>query len=195
MATITSSIGIAKSGNARAKNQYVGAIPTITAAHANAPAAQAMSGRLDFDRAALRSEPISGSDRTSATPVATRRAETATSLPHRDDADPTRIRLLEWTGCRQNAKLRLYRVNCVIDVGANHGQYARRLRRAGYTGHIVSFEPVAEPFERLAASAARDPRWSVRVIDTTGRSVEQSAAEMAGWIASVRGRGRPRTRL
>jgi FkbM family methyltransferase len=57
--------------------------------------------------------------------------------------------------------LRLYRVNCVIDAGANHGQYARRLRRAGYKGHIVSFEPVAETFERLQASAARDPRWSV----------------------------------
>ena len=57
--------------------------------------------------------------------------------------------------------LRLYRVNCVIDVGANHGQYARRLRRAGYRGHIVSFEPVAETFARLHASAARDPRWAV----------------------------------
>jgi FkbM family methyltransferase len=55
--------------------------------------------------------------------------------------------------------LRLYRVNCVIDVGANHGQYARRLRGAGYKGHIVSFEPVAETFARLQASAAGDPRW------------------------------------
>ena len=57
--------------------------------------------------------------------------------------------------------LRLYRIDCVIDVGANHGQFARRLRGAGYRGHIVSFEPVAETFARLAASAAGDPKWSV----------------------------------
>ena len=57
--------------------------------------------------------------------------------------------------------LKLYRIDCVIDVGANHGQYARRLRGAGYRGHIVSFEPVAETFARLSASAAGDPKWSV----------------------------------
>jgi polyhydroxybutyrate depolymerase len=38
-------------------------------------------------------------------------AETAVSLPHRDASDPTRIRMIEWTGCRQDARLRLYRVN------------------------------------------------------------------------------------
>jgi polyhydroxybutyrate depolymerase len=37
--------------------------------------------------------------------------ETATSLPHRDETDPTRIRLIEWNHCRQDARLRLYRVN------------------------------------------------------------------------------------
>ena len=57
--------------------------------------------------------------------------------------------------------LQLYRINCVLDVGANRGQYARRLRNAGYKGHIVSFEPVAETFARLEAAAAGDPRWSV----------------------------------
>ena len=58
------------------------------------------------------------------------------------------------------ALLRKYRVNCVLDVGANHGQYGRRLRRLGYRGHIVSFEPVPEMFARLKASASRDPRWT-----------------------------------
>jgi FkbM family methyltransferase len=54
-----------------------------------------------------------------------------------------------------------YRVDCVLDVGANRGQYARLLRRAGYRGQIVSFEPVPELFAQLSAAAAADGRWSV----------------------------------
>ena len=57
--------------------------------------------------------------------------------------------------------LRMYRVNCVLDVGANRGQYARRLRRAGYRGHIVSFEPVPDTFAELQAAASADARWTV----------------------------------
>jgi polyhydroxybutyrate depolymerase len=37
--------------------------------------------------------------------------ETATSLPHRDATDPTNIRLMEWTHCKDHARLRLYRIN------------------------------------------------------------------------------------
>ena len=59
------------------------------------------------------------------------------------------------------AVLRMYRVNCVIDVGANRGQYAEALRRAGYTGRIASFEPVPETFEELRRAAAGDPAWTV----------------------------------
>jgi FkbM family methyltransferase len=57
------------------------------------------------------------------------------------------------------ALLRLYGVNCVLDVGANRGQYGRRLRRAGYTGRIVSFEPVPEAFADLQHAAGADPAW------------------------------------
>jgi FkbM family methyltransferase len=50
-------------------------------------------------------------------------------------------------------------VNCVLDVGAGSGAYGQFLRQNGYTGWIISFEPVAAAFQQLASRAARDPRW------------------------------------
>ncbi|WP_245928746.1 FkbM family methyltransferase [Murinocardiopsis flavida] len=59
------------------------------------------------------------------------------------------------------ALLRHYQVNCVFDVGANIGQYAKHLRRDGYTGRIVSFEPVQKILEQLREAAKDDPDWLV----------------------------------
>jgi FkbM family methyltransferase len=55
--------------------------------------------------------------------------------------------------------LRDRRIDTVVDGGANEGQWAQELRRAGYKGSIISFEPVAQPFALLAAAAHDDPRW------------------------------------
>jgi FkbM family methyltransferase len=45
-------------------------------------------------------------------------------------------------------------------VGANDGGYAAELRRFGYPGQIVSFEPVSVPFGLLARRAHDDPGWT-----------------------------------
>jgi len=50
-------------------------------------------------------------------------------------------------------------INCVLDVGANEGQYAAMLRRNGYSGHILSFEPVQANFEALQRRHGKDAKW------------------------------------
>lgn len=55
-----------------------------------------------------------------------------------------------------------FRPDRVLDVGANEGQFARELRRSGFRGPIVSFEPHPEAFQRLASAAAGDAMWDVR---------------------------------
>jgi FkbM family methyltransferase len=52
-------------------------------------------------------------------------------------------------------------INCVLDVGANHGQYGMRLRRMGYRGYIVSFEPVRENYDVLKVVASQREPWRV----------------------------------
>jgi len=52
------------------------------------------------------------------------------------------------------------KVDCVLDVGANAGQYGRFLRKqVGYRGLILSFEPVAETYSKLCAAVDEDSNW------------------------------------
>ncbi len=56
--------------------------------------------------------------------------------------------------------LKLLDINCVLDVGANLGAYARMLREVGYRGRIVSFEPCSDTFRELSRAMQSDPDWS-----------------------------------
>lgn len=51
-------------------------------------------------------------------------------------------------------------VTLFLDVGAYVGHYARGVRRHGFAGKIVSFEPILEAFELLQDATADDPQWS-----------------------------------
>jgi FkbM family methyltransferase len=63
---------------------------------------------------------------------------------------------------RRARLLKTYRIDLVIDIGANSGQYAAGLRDAGYRGRIVSFEPLCEPYARLAVLSRDDGAWECR---------------------------------
>lgn len=52
-----------------------------------------------------------------------------------------------------------YGINVVIDVGANVGQYAEKLRRLGFKGRIVSFEPIPNTFSLLVEKMRHDQNW------------------------------------
>jgi FkbM family methyltransferase len=58
--------------------------------------------------------------------------------------------------------LSAFAVDCLFDVGANRGQYARMVRKdAGYKGLIFSFEPNPDIFAILSKQAASDRHWHV----------------------------------
>jgi FkbM family methyltransferase len=52
------------------------------------------------------------------------------------------------------------KVNLVLDVGANTGQFGRSIRHRGYTGQLISFEPVSEAFRELEKAAQGDDLWA-----------------------------------
>ena len=50
-------------------------------------------------------------------------------------------------------------VDVVIDIGANIGQFGKKLRSLGYRGEIYSFEPVSESYRRLLKNSKNDLNW------------------------------------
>jgi FkbM family methyltransferase len=50
-------------------------------------------------------------------------------------------------------------IDVVFDIGANIGQYARKMREYGYNKKIISFEPLNSAFEQLKIVAKNDHNW------------------------------------
>ena len=81
------------------------------------------------------------------------------------------------------------KINTLLDIGANIGQYAIKMRNLGYTNKVISFEPLNGAFEILKKSAQGDKNWIVNnyglgdedtigVINISGSSDSSSILEM-----------------
>jgi FkbM family methyltransferase len=64
----------------------------------------------------------------------------------------------------------IHSINLVLDIGANTGQYATRLRDAGYAERIVSFEPASAAFRLLSETARGDRLWTTKHLALGARS-------------------------
>jgi len=59
------------------------------------------------------------------------------------------------------SSLRKFKIDLILDVGANTGQFASEIRQGGYAGRIVSFEPLTQAHAELQQSSEGDPLWDV----------------------------------
>lgn len=78
---------------------------------------------------------------------------------------PSRNQIRKWFPDFETRNLchimRQLNVDCVLDVGANRGQFRDRLRSGGYAGRIVSVEPASKEHEILRRRASGDAMWSI----------------------------------
>jgi FkbM family methyltransferase len=65
------------------------------------------------------------------------------------------------TGLHLAKVLRENGVDIVFDIGANEGQFAKEIRDFGYTGRVISFEPLTSARKNLNLLAQCDDNWIV----------------------------------
>jgi len=53
------------------------------------------------------------------------------------------------------------KIDTALDVGANEGQFAKKLRNIGYKEKIISFEPLSKVFYNLKKESDKDKNWQV----------------------------------
>jgi FkbM family methyltransferase len=73
-----------------------------------------------------------------------------------------------------------HRVNLVLDIGANVGQFGTALRRAGYKQRILSFEPLTHAHALLVAASRLDALWEIAPRMALGSRDGETEIHVAG---------------
>ncbi len=76
--------------------------------------------------------------------------------------------------------LQYHKIDLIIDIGANKGQFAALCFALGYKGRIVSLEPLKEVYDILKKNAAAHPLWEVperMAIGNTDGNIEMNISE------------------
>jgi FkbM family methyltransferase len=84
----------------------------------------------------------------------------------------------------QNARIlkffSIYKIDTVLDIGANIGQFAMELRESGYNGHIISFEPLSEAYSHLLINSKNDPNWFIAPRMAIGNEEGKESINISG---------------
>lgn len=84
------------------------------------------------------------------------------------DANPKRYRLIEDLS-----------IDCLLDCGANQGQFVETLHKSGWSGRVHSFEPQSAAFAGLQKRASGNSAWSVHRI-ALGAENGETTIRLAG---------------
>lgn len=80
-------------------------------------------------------------------------------LLHKVKLDATNYEVSNYYRTKQI--LDIQQINLVLDVGANKGQYYKFMRTLGYSGKIISFEPLSDAHSFLEKVSKKDPLWEI----------------------------------
>jgi len=103
--------------------------------------------------------------------------------------DFSRLGLASYPLERRRRLLESYAIDVVLDIGANTGEFAQKMREIGFSGKIISFEPLSSAFKILRQNADQDSNWEVincaigeanftKEINIAGNSTSSSLLEM-----------------
>ena len=76
--------------------------------------------------------------------------------------------------------LSTHNVNLIFDIGANAGQFGVLLRKIGFDGKIISFEPLSDAREILLNISKNDPLWQIALQTAIGEENGEIEIQIAG---------------